>query len=179
MFCIYGFVENLVILHQVALMRDAGFSTAFVSSIIVLWGVVIAVGSLAGFLSDKIGREKTFTIGCLAAVLGLGMLLVLEQNHGIWIPYVYAIFFGLGLGITGPALGSALADVFQGRYFGSINGFMGLGFGLGGIIGPWLGGFAFDATGSYSGVLIVAILVTCTACGLLWAAAPRKIRRPG
>jgi len=176
-FCIFGFVETLVVVHQVALMRDVGFSTTFVTSILLLWGIMIALGNLGGFLSDKIGREKTFTIGCLASILGLFMLLLLEQSHDSWILYLYAVSFGLGMGMTGPALGAASADMFQGRHFGSINGFLVLGFGLGGIIGPWFGGFVFDTTKNYSTAFIVAILVTCVAFVLLWIAAPRKIRK--
>ena len=176
-FCIFGFVENLVVVHQVALMRDVGFSTTFVTSIVLLWGIMIALGNLGGFLSDKIGREKTFAIGCLASILGLFMLLLLEQSHDSWILYLYAVSFGLGMGMTGPALGAASADIFQGRHFGSINGFLTLGFGLGGIIGPWFGGFVFDTTKNYSTALMVAILVTCVAFTLFWIAAPRKIRK--
>ena len=176
-FCIFGFVETLVVVHQVALMRDVGFSTTFVTSIVLLWGIMIALGNLGGFLSDKIGREKTFAIGCLASILGLFMLLLLEQSHDSWILYLYAVCFGLGMGISGPVLGAASADIFQGRHFGSINGFLILGFGLGGIIGPWFGGFVFDTTKNYSTALIVAILVTCVAFTLLWIAAPRKIRK--
>ena len=176
-FCIFGFVETLVVVHQVALMRDVGFSTTFVTSIVLLWGIMMALGNLGGFLSDKIGREKTFAIGCLASILGLFMLLLLEQSHDSWILYLYAVSFGLGMGMTGPALGAASADMFQGRHFGSINGFLALGFGLGGIIGPWFGGFVFDTTKNYSTAFIVAILVTCVAFTLLWIAAPRKIRK--
>jgi len=176
-FCIFGFVENLVVVHQVALMRDIGFSTTFVTSILLLWGIMTALGNLGGFLSDKIGREKTFAIGCLASILGLFTLLLLEQSHDSWILYLYAVFFGLGMGMNGPVLGAASADMFQGRHFGSINGFLTLGFGLGGIIGPWFGGFVFDTTKNYSTALIVAILVTCVAFTLLWIAAPRKIRK--
>lgn len=176
-FCIFGFVETLVVVHQVALMRDVGFSTTFVTSIVLLWGIMIALGNLGGFLSDKIGREKTFAIGCLASILGLFMLLLLEQSHDSWILYLYAVSFGLGMGINGPLLGAAPADMFQGRNFGSINGFLILGFGLGGIIGPWFGGFVFDTTKNYSTAFIVAILVTCVAFTLLWIAAPRKIRK--
>jgi len=176
-FCIFGFVETLVVVHQVALMRDVGFSTTFVTSIVLLLGIMIALGNLGGFLSDKIGREKTFAIGCLASILGLFMLLLLEQSHDSWILYLYAVSFGLGMGMTGPALGAASADMFQGRHFGSINGFLALGFGLGGIIGPWFGGFVFDTTKNYSTAFIVAILVTCVAFTLLWIAAPRKIRK--
>jgi MFS family permease len=178
-FCIFGFVENLVVVHQIALMRDVGFSKTFSASIVAFWGIMTFVGSLSGFLSDKVGRETTFTLGCLISILGLFMLLLLQKGFHSWTPYLYAIFFGLGMGLNGPVLAAALADIFQSQHFGSINGFIMLGFGLGGFVGPWFGGFVFDTTKSYSIALIVAILVTCIAFTLLWAAAPRKIRKAG
>jgi len=154
-FCIFGLVENLAL----------------------VLGIMIAMGNLAGFVSDQIGREKTFNLGCLASIVGLSMLLLLEKSPHIWMPFLYAVFFGLGMGISGPTLGATSADMFQGKSFGIINGFITMGYGLGGIVGPWLGGFIFDITKSYSIALIIAILATCLAFILLWIAAPRKIRR--
>jgi len=176
-FCIFGLVENLALVHQVALIRDVGFSRTFTTSIVALLGIMIAMGNLGGFLSDRIGREKTFNLGCFASIAGLSMLLLLEKNPHSWMPYLYAVFFGLGMGISGPTLGATSADMFQGKSFGIINGFITMGYGLGGIVGPWLGGFIFDITKSYSIALIIAILATCLAFTLLWIAAPRKIRR--
>lgn len=134
--------------------------------------------NLGGFLSDKIGREKAFTLGCCALIVGLAVLLLLKKDFYRWVPYLYAVS-GFGIGIGGPVLAAAIADIFYGKNFGSINGFMPLGFGLGGIIGPWFGGFVFGTTKSYSIALITAIMVVCMACIFLWIAAPRKIRKLG
>jgi len=175
-FCIFGFVPYLVVVHQIALMRDAGFSTMFAASIVGLSGLMTVVGNVSGFLSDRIGREQTFTLGCFIWILGLVMLLLLEKFSHSWMPYLYAALFGLGMGVCDPILGAALADMFHGDHFGSINGFMTVAFGLGGTVGPWFGGFVFDTTKSYSGALVVAILATGSACALLWVAAPRKVR---
>ncbi len=176
-FLLLGFAQHVVLVHQVALMRDVGFSMTFAASIVSLWGIMMALGTLGSFLSDKIGREKTFTIGCLASILGLFMLLLLEQSHDKWICYLYTVSFGLGTGLSAPVLAVASADIFQGKHFGSINGFLMLGMGLGGLIGPWFGGFVFDATENYSIALIVSILASCVALTLMWIAAPAKIRK--
>ncbi len=178
-FCVFGFVQNLVAVHQIALMIDVGFSSSFAASIVALLGVMMAGGSLSSFISDTIGREKAFTLACFACTIGLFILLLLQENARWWMPYLYAIFLGLGLGMFGPVLGATVADIFIGRNFGSINGFMPLGFGMGGILGPWFGGMVFDATKSYSIALIIAILATWLACAFMWLAAPRKIREPG
>ena len=176
-FCIFGLLENLLVVHQVALMRDAGFSRDLIISIVAVLGITMVVGNLSGFLSDRIGREKVFNLGCLVSILGVFAFLLLQRNSYGWMGYLYAVSFGSGMGMLGPVFGVALADMFQGKNFGRINGFTVLGFGLGGIIGPWFGGLVFDITRSYSVALVVGILAACLAITFFSIAAPRKIRR--
>jgi MFS family permease len=40
-----------------------------------------------------------------------------------------------------------MADLYQGRSFGSIYAFINVGNGIGGAFGPWLGGYLHDLTG--------------------------------
>jgi len=178
-FCIFGFVPYLVVVHQIALMRDIGLSSTVAASLVTLVAIMIILGNISASVSDRIGREKTFSLGCFLLTLGLFMLLLLKKGSQSWMLYSYAVSLGLGLGMTAPVLTAAVADMFQGKNFGSINGFMTLGFGLGGTVGPWFGGFVFDHTKSYSVALAVAILLTCTSIVILWIAAPRKVRKMG
>lgn len=176
-FCIFGFLENLIVVHQVALMTDIGFSRNLIISIVALLGMMMAVGNLGGFLSDRIGREKVFNLGCFISILGVFALLLMQKNSYSWMGYLYAVSFGSGMGMLGPAFGAALADMFQGEDFGRINGLTVLGFGLGGIAGPWFGGLVFDITRSYSVALVVAILAAALAITFFTIAAPGKIRQ--
>ena len=66
-----------------------------------------------------------------------------------WLPILYALSFGFGMGITGPTIMAAIADLFQGKHFGSIFGSTVMGFAFLGSIGPWLGGYIHDITGEY------------------------------
>ncbi len=176
-FCIFGFLENLIVVHQVALMRDIGFSRNLIISIVALLGMMMAVGNLGGFLSDRIGREKVFNLGCFISILGVFALLLMQKNSYGWMGYLYAVSFGSGMGMLGPVFGAALADMFQGEDFGRINGLTVLGFGLGGIVGPWFGGLVFDTTRSYSVALVVTILAASLAITFFSIAAPGKIRQ--
>ncbi len=175
--CIAGLVQNLVLVHQIALIRDAGFNRSFAVSVVALYGGMRVLGNLSSTISDRIGREKTLTLGCFLSIIGLFLLMSIERRSHNLIPYLYAVFFGLGMGMSTPVLGASTADFFQSRRFGPISGFMVLGFGLGGITGPWLGGFIFDVTGTYSGAITTAIVAISVACGLLWIAAPRKAKK--
>ena len=176
-FCVFGISENLMLTHQAVFFVDIGYSGIFVASMVAFFGIMCTAGNLGGFLSDIIGREKNFTLGCSGAILGTVILFLIKGPSYPWMPYLYAGLFGFGMGINGPTLTATAADIFHGRHFGSINGFLLLGFGVGGIIGPWLGGYIFDETGSYNYAFLVMILTLVAASGLIWMVSPRRIRR--
>ncbi len=45
---------------------------------------------------------------------------------------------------------------------------------LGGAVGPWLGGYIYDLSGSYTGAIIGSIGCFVLSCIAYWLAAPRK-----
>lgn len=175
-FCVFGISENLMVTHQAAFFVDVGYSGIFAASMVAFFGIMCAVGNLGGFLSDIIGREKNFTLGCGIAILGTLILFLIKSPSYRWMSYLYAGLFGFGMGINGPTLTAAVADIFHGKHFGSINGFLLLGFGAGGVVGPWLGGYIFDTTRSYNYAFLVTILALIVASSLIWMVSPRKIR---
>ncbi len=161
-----------VLIHQVAHVVDKGFSAARGAFFFGLAGIVGSVGKiLFGHLSDRIGRDRAFTIGMGCAFLGVLSLMGLRADHG-WLLYGYAVFFGLGYGSIAPIFPSRAADLFQGAHFGKIYGFIAVPGGLGGATGTWLSGKIFDLTASYKiaflGVLAVFVLVVV----LFWLTSP-------
>jgi MFS family permease len=91
--------------------------------------------------------------------------------------YTYAIVSGFATGIFSPTIFVSVADIFHGRNVGAISSLILTGTGIGGAIGPWLGGFIFDIYGSYRIAFIIS-LVSYAAAGLLfWLAAPRHAIR--
>jgi len=68
------------------------------------------------------------------------------------------------------------ADLFKGKIFGLIYGFVEASVGIGAAFGVWVAGFIFDRTQSYQlafGLVIVCFILSCIFC---WLAAPRKHR---
>lgn len=171
-----GLEVNLVFLHQMAHAVDVGYAKIFAASVFGLVGFMVIAGSYAGSICDRIGRELTFTLGVLGSVLGVLMLTLTTDTSQPWMLYTYAIAFGIFFGMCNPALMASQADLFHGRRFGSINGLLLTGFGIGGAVGPYFGGLLFDLTGSYMWSFTVA-MVSITLAGVsMWVAAPRKIR---
>ena len=173
----WGVGAYMVLGHQVKFAEDVGYSSTFAASVFALFGVFSAAGQLSSSLSDWIGREKTVTI---AIVLTLGAMTALISVHDTsqpWLLYLYAICFGYGAGLTSPAIYAALADIFYGRHFGFLSGLLLCGFGVGGVVGPWLSGFLHDITGSYISAFIMAMVAFALSCLSIWIAAPRKVEK--
>ena len=93
-----------------------------------------------------------------------------------WMLYLYSILCGLGFGITLPTIAASAADMFQGKRAGAVIGSVWFSFGIGGTIGPWLGGFIFEISGSYLPAFIVSAAMFVLACGSLWVAGPSRVR---
>ena len=134
-------------------------------------GLLSTVGRfIFGTLSDHIGREKAVTLSFLCSILGILILFFLPSLKSIFWLYLYSILFGLGFGARGPIIAAMMADMYQGKHFGSIYGFINIGNGIGGALGPWLGGYLHDITGSYELTFILCIPILIFACILFWIA---------
>jgi len=176
-FFFWGIGCYLVLAHQVKFAEDVGYSSTFAASIFALFGIFMAAGQLSGLISDRVGREATVTFASILTIGALVALISVKDTSQTWLLYMYAVCFGYGAGIFTPAMFAGMADLFHGRHFGAISALVLTGMGVGGAIGPWLGGYIYDISGSY----IISFFL-CIACFVLasiafWIAAPRKAAR--
>jgi MFS family permease len=163
--------------HQVAFFIDQGLGALFASYIAGMIGIVSLGGKILwGVLSDEIGREVTYTVGAICSVCGILLLIAFTILSSIYIPYFYAIAFGMGYAVVTVLSPLIAADFFEGQSYGSIFGMLNMLNSLGGACGAWFTGFLYDQLRSY--VPAFVILIACTVCALaiIWIAAPRKIR---
>jgi MFS family permease len=168
----------LVLIHGAKLLIDRGFDGMGAAFMIAFIGINSSVFKIFwGWLSDRIGREITFSAGIAATALGVFFLLLYEAGGSRQTAYLFALFFGCGWGVMAPIYMSTSADLFQGKSFGLLYGIFESVIGLGAALGPWLGGFVFDVTGSYRTAFLIAIAACLLSCPFVWIAAPRKVRR--
>ena len=163
--------------HQVKFTIDLGYSSTFAASILTLFGIFMAAGQLSGLISDWVGREVTATFACILTISALVALMSVNDTSQNWLLYVYAVCFGYGAGIFTPTMFAGMADLFHGKHFGAISALALTGMGVGGIIGPWLGGYIYDISGSYIGAFLLCIACFVLASISYWIAAPRKAAR--
>jgi len=173
-FLYWGIGIYLVLAHQVKFAEDVGYSSMFGATVFGLFGIFMVAGLLSAFISDWIGREKTMTLAVILAIVAIVALVLVKDTSQPWLLYVYATCFGYGAGLYVPALLAGAADIFHGKRFGMIAGLLLTGMGIGGAIGPWLGGYIYDISGSYSSAFVICIVCFGLACIAFWIAAPRN-----
>jgi MFS family permease len=176
-FCYWGLGNYLVIAHQIKFAEDAGYQSTIAASILALFGFVSMLGQVGAYVSDLIGREKTALIAVVLHIGGFVALMSVRDASQPWLLYTYAIGAGFATGMFSPTIIAAAADIFHGKNIGAISALLLTGVGFGGAIGPWLGGYIYDVSGSYH----IAFLISAVAVGLagvsLWIAAPRHAGR--
>lgn len=173
-----GIATQMIFVHQVVFLVDAGYDRMLAASTVGLIGLLsVAAKVLWGWAADNIGRELTYTLGCAAMVLAVGLLWLAKVAPSTGMLYLYAGVFALGYGVSAPLWPIITSDLFAGRSFGSIYGFITVFNGFGSALGAWLGGYMFDVTGSYAIAFGVAVAGKAASAGVLWIVAPRKVRR--
>jgi MFS family permease len=176
-FSLWGINQNILLAHQVAFAIDMGFSKLYAASVLSLFGLTYAIGSLGSLISDRIGREVTITLATAIGISGMIVLMFIRDASQPWMLYYFSISLGFSNGLCSPTIAAALTDIFQGPRVGPIVGAVWFAFAVGGTIGPWLGGWLFEMTGDYFLAFLVATVLFAVACAALWLAAPRKVRR--
>jgi len=173
-FLFWGVSCFLVLSHQIKYAEDAGYSSVFAVSVFALYGVAMLLGQSSGVMSDRIGREKTMALSSAVALVGLFALIAVRDTSHPWLLYIYALGFGYGAGLFSATIYAGTADIFYGKHFGTASGILLTGLGLGGAIGPWLGGYLYDTTGSYDNAFILCMACIVLASVSYWIAAPRN-----
>ena len=167
-------VAQILLMHQFAFMVDQGIDkteSAFITGVI---GISSIVGQLFwGNLSDRIGRERAYTMAAVCNLLAIGALVYLGSTLALWVAVSFAIFVGLGYGANTPIFPATSRDLFTSPFFPSIFGTLAISGSLGAAIGAWLGGWLYDVTGGYSAMLVVSAVLAVVSPLLLWMAAPR------
>jgi MFS family permease len=140
-------INTHIVAHYVAVGYDK-LVAAFLAGLI---GFVRIGGTLIwGFVSDKLGRDRTYGIATTVAIIGVAGFIAMPIGTPLWYAYLTAVLYSIGHSAGNPTYGAVIADIFSGPKVGLIFGFLEVSFGLGSAFGAWIGGYLFDATGSYA-----------------------------
>jgi MFS family permease len=174
-FFLGNMTTQLLFVHQVAYLVDHGASPLAAASVGGLAGLASIVGKIGwGALSDRTGREVSYSWALACLVVSLGFLVLAGRHPTSLLPFVYAVLFGLGYAGTAALTPPAASDLFAGPGFSAIFGSFQTVLCLGAALGAWSGGKIFDLTGSYNIALWLALAGSLAAPTCMWIAAPRR-----
>ena len=150
-----------LMIHIVALLTDKGMSLTTAGILAGLAGGGSFIGRVsAGFLSDKLGRKPILIAAYVFQMIILIWFLVSKE---MWMFFIFAPVFGISFGGWTGVIAAFPADYFGLKTIGSILGFIMIIIGIGGAIGPFMGGYIFDLAHSYNYMIVMCILATLLA----------------
>lgn len=137
-----------VFVHQVAYAIDNNIENITAATSLAAVSMTGFFGQFFfGWLSDRLRDPKyAYFLGILFLFIGM---ILLFYAHSVSNLYLYAIIYGFGYGSLAPILPIIAADRFGRHFLGSIYGLLTFFIGIGGSIGPILGGIIYDKFGSY------------------------------
>jgi MFS family permease len=150
----YGLAIALYMTFLVAAYEhDAGFAPSHASLVFALVGVCITAGGvLLGRWSDSVGRRAAMTWAYVAMTAAILLVPVGAEPWAV----LSAVLFGLAMSGAPAVLAAHLADTLDARRFAAAFGAVTLVFGLAQLVGPQLGGWIADRTGSFTLAFLVA-----------------------
>lgn len=171
------YIWYAVQVHQTKYLLDIGFSA---EAAVWALGVVSLLGIpgqiLLGHVSDRMGREWIWTASCFGFAICFAALIALKFYPTLLLVYVMVLSQGaLGYGLTS-VMGAVVAEIFQGKHYGSIFGSIMLAALAGGAAGPFVTGLLHDLSGSYTLAFVIGIGVSGLSAVAIWMASPGKIR---
>ena len=162
-FFVCGFHVSFVASHLPAYLTDNGLSGTAGATALSLVGLFNLFGStLFGYLGDHY-RKKYLLSG-----LYLGRSFIISLFLLFPVTETTAMIFGAAIGFlwlaTVPLTSGTVAQIFGPRYLSTLYGIVFFSHQVGSFLGVWLGGRIYDATGMYTPVWIIAIILGVLAC---------------
>jgi MFS family permease len=170
------YVWYAVQVHQTKYLLDIGFSPGVAVWALGAVSLLAIPGQIAlGHLSDRLGREWMWAAGCAGFAVCFAALMALEYFPSLALVYLMVFAQGVGYGLAA-IIASVVAEIFQGKHYGSIFGLLLVAALAGGAAGPWVTGALHDLFGNYTAAFALAIFLSVWSAISIWQASPRKIR---
>lgn len=145
------------IFHTVSYAIGCGLPTFAAVTIYSMEGAAGLGGRLLfGVLADRLGVKRVIVAGLLIQALAAGSYLLVNQLGGF---YAVAVVFGLAYGGVMPLYAVLARDYFGARILGTVLGALTMLSSLGMALGPVLGGWLYDRSGSYTWMYLGSMAV--------------------
>jgi predicted MFS family arabinose efflux permease len=155
-FFVCGFQVVFIASHLPAYLADRGQPARVGMLALALVGLFNIFGTYgAGVLGGRYAKKYLLT------GLYVGRAIVIAIFLALPVTPLSAGLFAAAMGLlwlsTVPLTNGIIAQVFGVRYLSMLSGFVFFSHQIGSFLGAWLGGYLFDATGSYQAVWVICI----------------------
>ena len=151
-----GFQVVFIGVHMPSYLKDHGLSPQVASYALALIGLFNVLGTyVAGTLGQRMPKRfiLAFIYFARAAVITVFLLVPLSPLS----VYVFSAVMGTLWLSTIPPTNATIAQIFGVQHLSMLGGFVFFSHQIGSFLGVWLGGYLYDATGSYDVVWYIAI----------------------
>ena len=149
--------HNVILIFLVAMVVDPTRGGLSQGTGVGVYIVMTAVSTITRFavpvVSDRVGSKWAMGVCFVLQTAPVLMLLVAQDT---WVFYLFAVLFGIGLGGEMSAFPIINRQYYGDAPSGTTYGWQTLGGGMGMALGPLLGGFLWDQTGSYDLAVVLS-----------------------
>jgi len=135
------------IFHMVSYAIDCGVPAMAAATVFGAAGIASLSGRVIGGLAaDRIGAKRMIVFGLALQALSVSLYVFTRNLAGF---YGLALMFGFAYGAVMPLYAILVREYFGARIMGTMFGAVNMASTLGMALGPWAGGWLYDAYGSY------------------------------
>jgi MFS family permease len=166
-----------IVPQAMSYLLERGLEGGHAARALAVAGFLTPLG-MVGFswLADRGGRKIAAILAYACSMAGVGALaLVRGPADEFWL-WAYVLLFGGSQGSRGPMISTLATLRYRGANFGRIYGLIGVGMGLGGFFGAWIGGLLHDLTGGYAAVMVFSVAALAIAAASLGSEAGARER---
>jgi MFS family permease len=140
------------IFHMVTHAIDRGVPAMAAATVLSVAGLASLGGKIGcGIFADRVGAKRTLVAGLALQAIAISLYLF---TGGLASFYALALVFGFAYGGVMPLYAILVREQFGERVMGAAFGAVSLAATFGMALGPWLGGWVYDALGSYAWLFV-------------------------
>ncbi len=162
-----GFSGLFLVGHLPAIALELGASPQAGANALGFIGAGGAMGAvLGGWAADRFGRYKSLSVGYFMRAIGLFLLAFSASDVTSF--YIISVFAGMPIFFTISITQLVIYEIFGPGIAGRMIGLTFLLHQVGSTLGPFFGGWMFEANGTYMQALVITGCVLCNSAFWSW-----------
>lgn len=169
-FCLSSFVNTGVNFNMVPYLTDRGLTETQAVTILMVWSFTgIPAAMAVGLLAERLPNRLLMVGMYMGLTLGIAVLVVVKS---FWVGVAFGVWHGATFSATLLMHNLILANYYGAASLGTLRGFVQPWQMVANALGPLAATLVFDATGSYSAIIVSYVVLTTVVWVALLTATP-------